>query len=90
MEPAPLHGYQREELTWGGGSPFTWVSPYVIQPCFLITCVGTSSMPAKAGAVEMVKADYARTATERNADQAVSKEPVLSDLTEYCDLFSDD
>ena len=37
-------------------------------------------MPAKAGAVEMVNADYARTAAERNADQIVSKEPVCQAL----------
>lgn len=34
-------------IHWGGRkkspNPFTWVSPGVLQPCFLITGVGTSS-----------------------------------------------
>ena len=67
----------RSWLGWGEKKgPFTWVNWYVLQPCFPITCVATSSMPAKAGEVEMLKADHAGPAAEGNADPAVSKEPV--------------
>lgn len=86
-EHAPLHGDQREELTevggWGAGNktiPFTCVNSEAMQPCFPITRAGAASMPGKAGAVEMVKAGDATTATERNADQTVCKQPVCQDL----------
>lgn len=61
MELALLHGYQREELTGVGVGEalLPRLTLKVTRLCLLIVCVVTSSLPAKAGAVEVVKADYA-------------------------------
>lgn len=43
---------------WGGEALLPWLTLQVTQLCLLIVCVVTSSPPAEAGAVEVVKADY--------------------------------